>query len=210
LARQTNYFYSTNFNIFAESGIILTNGSQLPPSGLTVVTPDPLYIVGDYNTTLDGSSFASGSDTSRTRPAAIMADAIMVLSKAWNPANSGSSLGSRDAVNTTVNAAFLAGIVPTGNGYYSGGVENFPRFLEDWSGKTFTYNGSMTVLFNSRLACAPWLGTGASIGVYNAPGRNWAFDNNFRDPRKLPPLTPQVITVTKGKWALIAPNTTSF
>ena len=51
-----------------------------------------------------------------------------------------------NATNTTVNAGIISGIVPSGSGYYSGGVENFPRFLEDWSGKTFTYYGSMLEL----------------------------------------------------------------
>lgn len=208
--RMTNYFYSTNYNIFAESGIVLTNGSRLPSSGLTVATPNPLYVMGHYNTTTNGTAFSYGSTTAQTRPAALMADAITVLSSAWNPANSWGDYSSRTAANTTVNAAFLAGIVPTGNGYYSGGVENFPRFLENWSGRTFTYNGSMTVLFDSRVACAPWIDPGSANGIYGAPTRSWAFDNNFLDSTKLPPLTPSVLSVTKGKWSLIKPNTTTF
>ena len=44
----------------------------------------------------------------------------------------------------------MAGIVETANNDYSGGVENFPRFLENWSGSTFTYNGSMVVLYLSQ------------------------------------------------------------
>ena len=35
---------------------------------------------------------------------------------------------------------------------YSGGLNNFPRFLEDWTNKTFTYTGSMIELFNSQIA----------------------------------------------------------
>ena len=46
-------------------------------------------------------------------------------------------------------ASFQASFRPA-SGYYSGGVENFPRFLEDWSGKTFTYYGSMLELYNSQ------------------------------------------------------------
>ena len=83
-------------------------------------------------------------------------------------------------------------------------VENFPRFLENWSGKTFTYNGSMVVMFYSLLSTAPWPGTGS---VYNAPNRNWAFDINFLDANKLPPGTPQLQAVIRGNWSLISPNT---
>lgn len=207
LSKSTNYYYSTNFNVFAESGIVLTNGRALPSLGLTVVTPNPIYIMGDYNTSLDGTTFYAGtSDTSRTRPAAVMADAITILSTAWNPAKSSQTIANRVAADTTVNAAILSGIVPTGGGYYSGGVENFPRFLENWSGKKFTYNGSMVAMFNSQVATAPWGGG----DVYNPPNRNWAFDRNFQDPRKLPPLTPQVLSVTRGRWSLLKPNTTQF
>lgn len=206
-SKTTNYFFSTNFTVFAESGIVLTNGRTLPSLGLTVVTPNPLYIIGDYNTSLDGSNFYPGtSDTSHARPAAVMADAIMILSKVWNPSHSDDSISSRVAANTTVNAAFLSGIVPTGGGSYSGGVENFPRFLENWTDKTFTYNGSMVAMFNSFIATAPWGGS----DVYNPPNRNWTFDKNFRDPRKVPPLTPQVISVTRGRWSLLKPDTTQF
>jgi hypothetical protein len=187
-----------------ETGIKLINGATLPPLGLTVATPNPLYVQGNYNAT---GSAVGGNNTSTTKPAALVADAINILSGNWNDANSAKALSQRTAVNTTVNAAFLAGIVETGNGYYSGGVENFPRFLENWSGKTFTYNGSMVVLFRSKFAAEPWRGTGNLINIYNPPNRNWFFDSNFLDPTKLPPLTPSVRAVIRGRWVTLAPNT---
>jgi hypothetical protein len=187
-----------------EPGIRLVNGTTLPPLGLTVVTPDPLYVQGNYNAT---GSAVGGNNTANTKPAALVADSINIISGNWKDANSTKSLVSRTAVNTTVNAAFLAGIVETGNGYYSGGVENFPRFLENWSGKTFTYNGSMVVLYHSKFADAPWRGTGNLYNIYNPPNRNWFFDSNFLDPTKLPPLAPSVRAVIRGKWMTIAPNT---
>jgi hypothetical protein len=102
-----------------------------------------------------------------------------------------------------VNAAFLAGIVPTVSGSYSGGVENFPRFLEDWGGDTFTYNGSMVVMFPSTYAIGQWRGTGSSIGIYNPPVRNWSFDTNFRDPAKIPPGTPSARVLVRATWKTI-------
>ena len=107
-----------------------------------------------------------------------------------------------------MNAAILSGIVQTVSGSYSGGVENFPRFLEDWGGKTFTYSGSMVVMFESSIATAPWRGTGESINIYNPPVRNWAFDQNFRNVAKLPPGTPAVRALIRSSWTMIRPDST--
>jgi hypothetical protein len=185
-----------------EAGVRLVNGQTLPSLGLTVATPDPLYVDGNYNAP---AGYLGTTNTSTTRPASFVADAITVLSTSWSDANSTQSISSRTAGNTTVNAAFIAGIVPTGGGYYSGGVENFPRFLENWGGKTLTYNGSMVVMFNSQIATAPWGGS----DVYSPPNRNWAFDLNFLDASKLPPGTPSVRAIIRANWAMVPPNTTS-
>jgi hypothetical protein len=211
----TNSSYLTNLTTVSQPGIVLSNGAVLPPQGLSIATPDPAYIVGNWNVQLakGGASDAGTNSTTYSLPSAIYSDAITILSPAWNPANSDSALSSRSATSDTVNAAFLTGNVPSngsttdaGNGY-SGGVENFPRFLENWSGQTFTYNGSMVCMFSSQIANYPWPGTGT---VYNPPTRNWAFDQNLNNPSKQPPMTPQVITVRRSKWALLAPYATSF
>ena len=111
---------------------------------------------------------------------------------------------------TTVNAAFLGGIVPTvasnASTHYSGGVEKYPRFLEQWSDRTFTYNGSMVVLFNSQQATNGWKYGGS---VYEAPNRRWAFDLNFMEPTKLPPGTPQLSALIRGSWAVVGAGSTN-
>jgi hypothetical protein len=180
------------------------NGKDLTPSGLTVATRQPMYVKGHFNAPNPGSA-----DTSATLPASLVGDSITVLSEAWVDTNSNKSLNQRVATHTTVNAAFLGGIVKTttvnGVRHYSGGVENFPRFLEDWNGRTFTYNGSMVVMYDSQFATSFWPGTGGSF--YNPPVRMWAFDKNFLDYNKLPPATPQVQKLLRGKWDVIAANT---
>jgi Tfp pilus assembly protein PilX len=189
----------------SEPGVRLVNGQTLPPSGLTVVTPQPLYVQGHYNVK---DSAKGTSDTSQSVPAALIGDAITVLSPSWADGASTSSMDTgRVAANTTVNAAFLAGIVETVSGSYSGGVENFPRFLENWSGKTFTYNGSMIVMFPSRIATGTWKGTGSTYGIYNPPNRAWSFDVAFSNPTRLPPGTPEVRAVIRGQWVVVRPNT---
>ncbi len=171
-----------------QSGIVITNGKFLPSLGLTIVTPNPVFTLGDFNTTIDGTNFYPGTnDTSHTRPAAIMCDAINILSSSWNPG--AFVLATRIAASTTVNAAIVTGNVTTTNSHYSGGVENFFRFLEDWSFGTFTYNGSMIQLFASRIATAPWVAPGPSASVYNPPVCHWNFDRNFLNAAKVPPLT---------------------
>jgi hypothetical protein len=197
-----NSIYVDN-NVANSSGqlpaVRMVNGQQLPPAGLSVITANPLYVQGDYNVTDDGVNFSRAlGDTTNTLPAALMADAITVLSGSWNDANSSSSLGSRNASSTTVNAATLEGIVPSNGAHYSGGVENFIRLLEDWSGDTLTYNGSIVVMFPSQYATGFWQTTG---NYYNAPTRKWGFDLNFMQASKQPPLTPNMHLVLRGNWA---------
>ena len=186
-----------------ESGVRLINGETLLPQGLTVATPNPLYVKGNYNAP---AADRGTTNTAQTLPASLVADAITLLSPNWTDANSTAGLSARIASDTTVNAAFLAGIVPTVEGSYSGGVENFPRFLEDWSGSTFTYNGSMVVMFESIYATGQWRGTGSTVGIYNPPNRNWAFDTNFRDPSKIPPGTPSACVLIRQNWVTLAPS----
>jgi hypothetical protein len=186
-----------------ESGVRIINGQTLPSMGLTVTTPNPLYVKGHFNAP---SAYLGTTNTTGTLPSALIGDSINVLSVNWNDANSTLALGSRNADDTTVNAAFLGGIVPSNGTYYSGGVENFPRFLEDWSGETFTYNGSMVVMFYSQISTGPWLGTGTTYNIYNAPTRNWTFDLNFLDPTKLPPGTPELRKLVRGQWSLVKAN----
>ncbi|MGA2747887.1 MAG: hypothetical protein ABSG59_03845 [Verrucomicrobiota bacterium] len=207
----TNTIYTTNYIQFAMPGIVLTNGASLPSNGLSIVTPDPAYIEGNWNVYSNNSTSTAGSGTvAGTLPSAIYADAITILSPAWNPNNSTASISStssRNASTDTVNAAFMTGNVPSNGNYYSGGVENFPRFLENWSGQTFWYSGSMVEMFSSQIANAPWPGTGT---VYNPPTRNWAFDTNFNNANNLPPLTPHVMYLNRAKWTTLPPRTTQF
>jgi hypothetical protein len=180
----------------------VSNGRNLPPDGLTVATQLPLYVQGHFNAP---DLTAGSTNTANTKPASLVGDAITVLSGNWSDGYGNNTLSSRTPVNTTVNAAFLAGIVQptntTGTLHYSGGVENFPRFLENWSGVSFTYNGSMVVMFPSLFATNYWVQTGT---YYNAPNRKWAFDINFLDYRRLPPATPQVRKLVRGQWTVVA------
>lgn len=195
----------------------LVNGAQLPSttdpagsgrttSGLTVTTPQPLYVEGNYNVqtaTSSANASAGTTNTANTYPAALLGDAITVLSSSWSDNNTSSTtLSSRTPSATTINAATLEGIVVSTNSNYSGGVENFLRLEEDWSagsGVTLQYNGSIVVMFPSQYATNFWPGTGNNF--YNAPTRHWAFDLNFTNPNKLPPLTPKIYRIIRSTWS---------
>jgi hypothetical protein len=182
----------------------LVNGSRLPSvgPGLTVATEQPLYVQGDYNieTNSSGPSDVGLQTTDHTYPAALMGDAITVLSDNWN-----NNVTTEDPPPkaTTINAACLEGIVQSNmkiSGNYSGGTENFLRLLEAWSSSiTLTYNGSIIVMFYSQYATNYWGGS-----YYGVPHRNWSFDENFTQAGKLPPLTPSVKVMlrTPGGWSV--------
>jgi hypothetical protein len=190
----------------------MINGTNLPPSGLTVATADPLYVQGNYN--INPLNLGT-TNTTGTVGASFAADAITVLSTAWSDTNAiaAKTMASRIAADTTVNAAFLCGIVATTAASDSGGVENFPRFLEDWgtgaSTKTFTYNGSMVGMFYSTIATGLWLGVGSTYDIYNPPNRNWALDNNFSTSAGLPPATPALALLNRYAWRTPAAYSTN-
>ena len=172
-------------------GVRLRNSSYLGSSksgapqikGLTVVTNQAIYLWGDYNTT-------------SKKPAAIMSDSFNILSTAWN--DSKSSWSQRVAANTTINTAILSGTDSTGGiegtsgqgGTYNGGLENYPRLHEQWSGKTLTYKGSFVSLSTPKHVKGAWV---YGSPQYNAPTRNWDYDTDFNDGDKLPPLSPRFV-----------------
>jgi hypothetical protein len=216
-------------------GVRLINGGKLPDVGLTVATPNPVYIQGDYNTgaTTNYSSTAGGSasaaaltvsakpdsdgssaypsgtsaptETSGTytkKTAAVVADAVTILSNGWSDGNSNAALSSRLPKNTTVNTAIVAGNVPTTSAAYSGGIENFPRLLEHWTSSDtnsyyLTIHGSFGLLYDSEQATGVWKATG---NYYDAPSRRWFYDTILQD--KNPPGFPVAYAYDMGAWAL--------
>lgn len=172
-------------------GVRVRNAQQLQANtaaapdvrGVSFISDQAFYTMGHFNST-------------GKIPAAIMADSLNVLSTNWSDANSNLALSSRTAANTTINAAFLAGTDTTGNnegvagqgGAYNGGLENYPRFHENWSGRTLTYRGSFVSLGRPRHVQGLW-----SAQSYNPPGRDWNYDTSFNNAANLPPITPRFV-----------------
>jgi Tfp pilus assembly protein PilX len=186
----------------------LRNGARLPstwspmePGGLTVSTDHPMYVQGDYNTI-------------EWKPAALFADCLTYQSPAWQDAQQ-YNYALRPAAPMSVFAAIAAGHSETpwdyqrvgGNAPYGGGLENYPRFVEDWTATTLTYRGSLVSLFTAARSTGLW-GNGTNVpspgspigGYYVPPNRDWRFDMRFRDPRNLPPGTPRVGSVVQTAY----------
>lgn len=201
-----------NANGINNYGVRVFGSANLPiplnaadPTGLTVVSDQAMYVVGDYNR-------GAAGDLPK-QPAALIGDSLNVMSTNWfrsgctnncqfnDRQSRNSDLGTnRVAATTTINAAFLAGVDRTGgingpagqNGAYNGGLENYPRFHERWSGVGLNYQGSFVSLGIPRHVNGRW-----SYGapVYEAPNRNWNYDPDFNGVEKLPPLTPRFVYV---------------
>jgi Tfp pilus assembly protein PilX len=186
--------------------------------GFTVSSENPVYIQGDYNSNSTDTFFSGasstgpGADKTGHSATAVIADAVTLLSNSWsdqnsilgNPANASNSVtqpvGNRTAATTYYRVAVAGGKnlsfpFPTwanSNPDYpfatDGGIGNFLRFLEDWSGSTLNYGGSMVSLYYATY------GTGlfkcCTYSVYLPPTRNYIFDSDFTLPEGLPPGTP--------------------
>lgn len=197
--------------------IRLKNGGILPDAGLTVVSENPLYIQGDFNTgstpsTTNNVPSNNGGNSGNTdsptvagytrKPSAVIGDAVMFLSNSWDDSKSSLTVSNRPASHTTFNTAIISGFMPSGytppsgSQYgYSGGANNFPRFLEDWTGDHCTYYGSMVELFQSKTFTGRW-NTG---NIYVPPSRMWNYDNSFTD--NPPPGAVSGTTWSRGTWA---------
>ncbi|MCI0484789.1 MAG: PilX N-terminal domain-containing pilus assembly protein [candidate division NC10 bacterium] len=175
----------------ADGAVRLVNGSKLPSQGLTVVSGNPVYIQGDYNTV-------------NKVPASVLGDAITVLSNNWEK-NGYDKKGkdvtsSRKAAATTVNAAFATGpshesVMDKSNGQ----MNNLIRFLEHWTSVDFTYNGSLVALWHSQQA-KEWFrccGDGGDL-YYTPPNRIWSYETLFNTNQ--PPGTPMGTIYLRGQW----------
>jgi len=178
-----------------DKGVKLINGNMLPSGGLTIVSDNPVYIKGDYN-------------TNSKKPAAVMADAVTVLSNSWVDSNGVNGLNSRNATETTVNAALAIGpnkesvVGSEAGGASNGGAHNVIRFLENWSDINFNFAGSLVALWHSQRSQGDYkAGSGCaadSCAYYNPPNRNWSYDTSFNTSQ--PPGTPYAVIMIRRQW----------
>jgi hypothetical protein len=206
------YITDTSGSSTAKRAVQIINGAKVPTGGITIASNNPVYIRGDFNTGRVAGSSEPPSNTGNPsdpdaggytrQPASIIADAITVLSNNWDHDGS-PALGSRVASNTTINAALMAGNVPSDGTSYSGGAENFVRLLENWSGKTFTYYGSMICLYASQQGTGTW----GKANVYSPGSLNFFYDSNLSvdsqgNPVTVPGYVSTVAYLQQQRWYL--------
>jgi hypothetical protein len=200
-------------------GLAATSSSD-DPTGLTFVTDAPIYVQGNYNSartslTGDGNLTATppvqpAAEPSLVKqPAAIMGDTLSVFSNncLHAPTQRIQKFGTDDNCNanddntkrggayTSINAAFLASVDNTinvsGTNYYNGGLENYPRFLENW-GNVLFYRGSFVSLSTPLRSNGRW-----DNQEYSPPTRRWDYDTSFNLVSNLPPLPPIFRVITQ-------------
>jgi hypothetical protein len=199
------------------AAIRLINGTNLPYNesasnvgglgGFSIATNGGIYVKGDYNTSAPVRALApnigspvyprSEDGTAGHVPAMLIADCITLLSSAWNDANAAAALTSRVATSGTtyLNAGLLTGNIPATPTTTSGGAQNLVRYLENWSGRSVNFFGSIGRLFTSTIFNAPYGGVGS---VYNQPNRSFTFDHNIL--LYAPPGTPNTTSFSRGSF----------
>ncbi len=168
---------SYGVRIFDSADLDMRNATFTPgvvdPTGVTVVSDQAVIVQGNFN---KKDKF----------PAAILADAIWILSQGWEvpiggfqndlksvfdlstnnrdvptrdaPGGAGGRASFTSSSALGINAAFLFGLGPSTRNpeWYNGGLENFPKFLESWSNRTLNYRGSFVSLGEPQHKANNW------------------------------------------------------
>ncbi|MBZ5655373.1 MAG: hypothetical protein LAO56_08830 [Acidobacteriia bacterium] len=178
-----------------------TDAAAPNTGGFTVASENPVYILGDYNSNSADTTWGGGADQAGHAASAVIADSVTLLSNSWLDLNSmtgqPTSYAGRTASNTWYRVAIAGGKninfpQPTWNGVgqdfgTDGGVHNFLRYLENWSGKTLHYKGSLVSLYYANYDTGIYK---CCTIVYSPPTRDYIFDQDFSTPAGLPPGTP--------------------
>src|SRR5580658_8178329 len=175
--------------------------------GFTVVSENPVYILGNYNTSAVDPFWGTATAATPTQTphsaAAIIADSVMVLSNSWSDMNSmiytdvsGNRTPAAQAYYRTAISGGKSIPFPqptwtsVANDFGTdGGMHNFLRYLESW-GQTLNYDGSLVSMYYSEYNTGTYKDENSQV-VYSPPTRNYYFDVLFLTPSNLPPATPQ-------------------
>jgi hypothetical protein len=184
-----------NRPIFFRRALKLVNGALGNlPVGFTVASENPVYVQGNYN------ALANNTLADPHIPAAVIADAVTLLSNSWNDVTSfrqPNNPAGRNATTTGYRMAIIGGkglSFPQPTAWAAdqdfgtdGGAHNFLRYVEDWSNETLNYRGSIVSFYTSRQAVGTYK---CCTNVYSPPSRGYNFDTDFLVPALLPPGTP--------------------
>jgi hypothetical protein len=174
------------------------DGTLARPGGLTVASENPVYIQGDYNSNGVDPAWGGLADLPGHAAASVIADSVTLLSNSWSDLTSfvnPTSMTNRNAGTTYYRLAIAGGknmnFPKPGWGLQDfgtdGGAHNFLRYLEDWTGQTLNYKGSLVSLYYSTYLTGVFK---CCNTVYSPPVRNYSFDADFALTDGLPPGTP--------------------
>jgi Tfp pilus assembly protein PilX len=216
------YPYSNGYKGHSPYAFAFNGGRNLPGS-LTIASDQAIYLQGDYNTIvkkpaaimadtisiLSVNCLSPGTlaDPSKIPTAEIncMIDYGRSGNSPWTTSSPISMAGVGNmykAQTTSVNAAFLSftprswgnlGVNRAGGPSFSGGLNNYMRFVEDWRGQALNYNGSLVSLGNPLEFNGWYQPGGYDWSYYSPPDRNFTYDTSFNAYPQLPPMTPSVI-----------------
>jgi hypothetical protein len=223
--------YYAGGNNETQHAVRIIEGSNVPTNAsgaLTLATDAPVYVKGDLNIadSADRALLLVAGDAVNILSNAFddaeydpfnedNTDSWATRIRNGDPQSSWDDTGERDgASDTEMNAIFLGGETasraqdhPThahNYGRYSGGGENWFRFLETWSGDDFVFEGSMLNMWESEIATASWdknNGSGTSAGYYSPPRRKWSWDPNLASI--VPPAGfPNFFVIQYSDWAV--------
>jgi len=199
--------------------------SLAAPGGFTVSSENPVYIQGDYNSNAADNFWPNGvqtgvADLAGHASAAVIADAVTILSNSWvdqyslmghsgfvAPGGStgnkspSTAAGNRPASTTYYRVAVAGGKnmafpfpgweTAVNYGFGTdGGVHNFLRFLEDWQTTGSTLHYGGSLVSLYYSTYSTGLFKCCQYSVYQPPTRHYIFDSDFTLPEGLPPGTP--------------------
>ncbi len=188
----------------AASGCTLNAANPTGCGGFTVVSENPVYVYGNYNSDASdpfwGTANTANPAQTTHSAAAIIADSVTVLSNQWSDFNSmqnSTTPGNRKATAPAYYRAAIAGgkNIPFPEPAWvgtikdfgtDGGLHNFLRYLESW-GTTLNYDGSLVSMYYSEYNTGTFK---CCTTVYSPPTRRYYFDVLFLNPNNLPPATP--------------------
>ena len=189
------------------------------PNGLTIITNLPVYMLGDANLTSDAWAPVTATGTHWV-PFLVGGDVVHPVSNAWDDANvrwarsngrDGDPRQNPDRVATVTrwHWEMLSGWGPSVAGPDSGGILNFPRALETWSGctgfgGTAFAGGCPAIMLGSMII--------GHVQVYSPrfsengigrtpPRRDWGFDDHLLALDRQPPGAPLFDVAAIRQWS---------
>ncbi|NLF39138.1 hypothetical protein GX586_06820 [bacterium] len=176
------------------TAVRLTNGASLPnpiiagvTNGFTVVTENPLYLLGHYNSYTEC-------------PACVISDSLTVLSSNWDDDEHLVVDSPRGSVkNTRYLTSMITGQATNINTFtaesWFGGIEDLPKYIEDWKGTGASGNkeirGTICSIWPSKYELTNLVDPDAG------PNRLWWYDSTFA----YPPGAPRFHEFVPDEWA---------